>query len=268
MTSSKEKISLLHSLGVILGSLLLTGAIFFVSYRYYHHLMDLKKSDPKYNIRALIQTGLEKEPLPTTYLVELMDLSLDHPSNLYAIKCQNFENKLLSSPLIKGAAVAKSFPDILTVDYEVRKPIAYLKDYSNTLLSEDGVLLPFKPFFTPKNFPQVFLGVEKEAVYGSKIPDKTRDIILNMLSWSQSFFEKRQGHIRFIDFSRAFVPNKEIREVVILISEGKKEFLIRVSPETYKDNFSLIKPILERERTSRSPRLILDLRIRGIGLVS
>jgi len=262
LPKAKEKISLLPVFGVILGSLCLTAALFFIAFQYYRHLVDKNKTDSKYNIAAVIQTGPEKEPLPTSYLIELMDLSVDKPLNLYAANESELKSKLLASPLIKKASIQKSFPHLLIVDYEARRPIAYLKDYSNTLLSEDGKLIPFKPFFSPKNFPKVYLGA---CIEGWKIPEKKMGLIRESIHTLQGFFEERNWPVHFLDFSSAFLVNKERSEIVVYAGEH----LIRLGADSYERGLSLFDRIIERERlrTRGLLRLIIDLRVDGMALV-
>ena len=83
------------------------------SYAIYFGLANMKKKgavDPAYTIRAIIQTGPQKEALKTVYLAELMGLSFDQPKNLYLFDEKKAEHNLLNSPLIESAKVKKKKP--------------------------------------------------------------------------------------------------------------------------------------------------------------
>lgn len=281
MTLNKKKISALLSFGIILGSLFVTALLFIVSFQYYAHLMEIRKNDRNYHAAAVIQTGYEIEPLMTAYLIELMGLSIDKPANLYAVNAKELQKKLLGSPLIKSAEVNKVFPNILYVDYEARKPIAYLKDFSNTLISEDGFLLPFKPFFSPKKFPQIYLGPKiyppNDQIYGTRIDAETMRLVLDFIMYTQNFFNARKESVHFIDFSNLNDESKEHSEIILLISALNFNYLLRLGAYSYKENFSLFDPIMTNEKKRlqkylpdqiKEYNIVIDLRIPGMGLVT
>lgn len=185
--------------------------------------------DPKYNITAIIQTGPEKEALKSAYLVELLELSLDQPTNLYAFDLEKGEKKLLSSPLIAEAKIKRESPNILYIDYTVRKPIARLGDYQNIAIDKDGYLFPITPFFAPKELPEMILGLPafgRDAdSYGRKggawhvpLQNKHFSLALEILS----YFEKsgsRDFRLKRIDVSNAYAPSLGRREIVLLTEE-------------------------------------------------
>lgn len=252
-----------------------------VSWGYYQHVMEVRKKDSAYTITGVIQTGYEKEPLATSYLIELMDLSLDKPANLYAVDESHLQKRLFRSPLIKSALIYKALPNTVHVDYEARKPIAYLKDFSNTLISEDGILLPFKPFFSPKNFPDVYLGnLSNDIIYGAKIPEERMTLIRDFIAYVNDFFERHNQRIRFIDFSNSGHSNKDRAEITLFIEGAREgydcECLMRLGSHSYKEGLALYNPIMEKEDTrilkilkgdAKKWHLIMDLRTPKMALV-
>jgi hypothetical protein len=121
--------------------------------------------NPKYDIQIIIQTGPEKEALKSIYLAELMHLSVDQKTNIYAFDVQEAEKNLLKSPLIESAKVKKYPPNVIYVDYTVRRPLAWIYDHKNIAVDKNGYLFPISPFFPPKNIAEIYLG---ESLFSGK----------------------------------------------------------------------------------------------------
>lgn len=148
---------------LVLGcSMALVTSSFFLIKWYFSSIHAYRMNDPQYQIVALVQTGPKKEALKTVYLAELLNLSYDYPTNLYRFNSKQAEANLLANPVIKNAVIKKIKPGVIYVDYSVREPIAFLGDYSNIAIDKEGYLFPFQPFFTPKNFPEIYLGISEE----------------------------------------------------------------------------------------------------------
>ena len=110
--------------------------------------------------------------LKTSYLAELLDLSLERPLNLYQFNAREAEKRLNTSPLIKQSTIRKVRPGTLYIDYQLRVPIAYVGDYTNTVVDDQGVLFPYQPFFSPKPLPTLYLGLSSgEAKWGDSLKD-------------------------------------------------------------------------------------------------
>lgn len=293
MSKRTERVSTLTGLAALLGSLCFTLTVAFLSYQYYLQWVEERKVDQRFVVQGLIQTGYEKEPLPTEALIELMGLSHDKPLNLYAASEKRLANRLLTTPFFKEVKVGKIYPNVLYVDYVAKKPFAYLKDYSNTLIAEDGTLLPFKPFFPPKNFPSIYLGpllavAPGERIFGHTVNAKTMELVKSFTTRAQDYFEKRGFRLEFIDFQNAERGSQELSEIVLLV-EGKRRFakdrevdlkvLIRFAVESYSEAMGAFERILKNEdkrirsvagrsKEIGSWHMMLDLRTKGIALVS
>lgn len=200
----------------------------------------------------------------------------------------------MKTPFFNRVKVSKVYPNILYLDYEARKPFAYLKDYTNILIAEDGTLLPFKPFFPPKNFPVISLGPsmmgvsDQESVVGYVIPQKTLELIKNFTKSVERYFEERGFRVVFIDFQNAGAGSGELSEIVVL-TEGRRrlksgkdidlQVLIRYALDSYSETIEVFDRIIQKEsqRIDRaigkseavtSWHLLIDLRTKGIALVS
>lgn len=248
-----------------------------------------KLTNDKYRISAIIQTGPEKEALKTAYLAEILNLSSDRPSQLYTFDIKQAEAKLLASPLIKSAKVKRLPPSTLYIDYEVRKPIAYLADFNNTAVDSDGYLFPIEPFFPPKRIPSIYLGVSKEVV--DRVQGPQFNIALDILKFLESAPWEEGLSVLTIDVSKALVPSLGQREIVltteeeITVRKKNREFvcvfpkIIRLSPKDYSHqlvNFFQLQKTMMHDYQKQlytlnqggrfSPRIV-DLRIPQLAFV-
>jgi hypothetical protein len=246
--------------------------------------------DERYRIATIIQTGPEKGALKTPYLAELLNLSSDKPFPLYAFDCKKAESRLLASPLISHAKVKRVPPSSIYIDYEVRRPLAQLADYKNIAVDKEGYLFPITPFFSPKNLPEIYLGI---PLSGWKIPEKSPPFLLALeilhvletAPWKEGLLIKR------IDVSNAFASSLGQREIVLFTEEEiscRKEEreitfvfpkILRLAPKDYPQQlanfFALRRTIIDdyqkqvaslKEGGRFAPRII-DLRIPQLAFV-
>lgn len=271
-----------------------------IALSYYKFLKDKKTHDKHYNIVALVQTGPEKEQLKTVYLSELLDLSVDKPVNIYTFDTNKAKEKLLASPLIKEANIKKVLPGTIYVDYTIRKPVAFLKDYSNTALDEEGVMLPFKPFFSPKKLPTITIGKEGfdtttgGSVWGRHLDTGNADLAFRLLKLTQELLSSPWTDIKGIDVSKAEAESFGQRQVVLSVEErfqvkgtSAKQTLIcpvilRLYPKNIEPAVSryikvknkILKKILVQAVTNKNQStvkfspIIVDLRLKDIALLS
>ncbi len=220
MSKPKESIPLSKALYGILASIVVVtgGAALFLLL--YHKWQGQKREDPSYFITKIVQTGPEKNALPTEYLAELLRLSKDRPAHLFSFDIKSAEALLTSSPLIKQAKVRLVRPDTVYIDYTARKAVATLYEYPNVAIDEEGHLFPISPFYAPKQLPEIYLGLasslasdEKERFWSSPLQSKEVRLALDLV--------KKTEHlkVRWVDVSKAFLPSLGSREVVILLEE-------------------------------------------------
>jgi hypothetical protein len=189
-----------------------------------------RRTSDQYNILSIVQTGPEKEALKTAYLAELLGLSVDKPKNLYALDLNEAAKALLSSPLIRSAKVKRSPPNTLYIEYEARHPMCWLADYKNVAIDREGYLFPGPPFFTPKEMPQIYLGLpafgEAADAFGrsggrwrSALKNRYLDLALELLHTFEGSPWKKGLRIQRIDVSNAFAPSLGRREIVLFTEE-------------------------------------------------
>ncbi|HSX37517.1 MAG TPA: hypothetical protein VLE95_01665 [Chlamydiales bacterium] len=258
--------------------------------------------DEKYYIRTIVQTGPEKEALHTSYLAELLNLSIDHPVSLYAFDVKESEKKLMVSPLIKSAKVKRIFPSAIYIDYEARKPVAMLADYKNTAIDRDGYLFPFSPFFSPKEIPELYIGLPSfeasEDAMGRKggqwlAPLKNPFITLafDVLRFLDGTPWRENFQLKKIDVSNAFAPSLGQREIVLFTEEklvirkmDEEVFcvlpkILRVAPKDFAqqlNHFFILRRNMEEDYrkqlesiavSTRFASRIIDLRIPHLAFV-
>lgn len=253
---------------ILLSTFLISGSaglgIFF-----YQHLNKQKKKDSKYNIIAIVQSAIGSENIKTAYLSEILDLSIDKPKNLFAFSLQDAEKKLSNFPLIKSASINKLSPGTLFISYTIRSPRAYLGDFSNTAISEDGMLIPFKPFFSPKKLPIIFFGFDifenKSKIWGTYIDEQRFQVACSIL---KAFETVPNLHIEHIDLSRMTSESYGKREIIVALSnklQTNKNLVIRLNAEKYLNSICLFKSL--KFLLEEYPKVI-DLRLDHLGLIS
>lgn len=273
-------------LWILLSTLLISGSAT-ASWLYYQHLITVRKSDPAFDIAILVQTGPEREVLRTDYLAELLDLSIDKPTNLYTLDPSLAEKKLLLSPVIKEASVQTYLPGTVYVDYTVREPVAYLADYRNTAIDEEGYLFPCEPFFTPKKLPEIYLGLPShltsEEVWSTQIQDNSFLIARQVLK-EISLLSNGRCRVVKVDVSKALVESYGQRQIVLIVEDTA--FLnhmsysfprvLRLSPAHYQDslkNYERLHWHMLSHKSlptnfSRMPVQVIDLRLLDLAYIS
>jgi cell division septal protein FtsQ len=165
-------------------------------------------------ITSLIQTGPQKLALSTSYLAELLGLSSDRPPLAKRFNLKAASQALLRSPLISQAKLKLLKPGTLYVDYTVRQPLAWLEDYQNIALDQEGYLFPFAPFFAPKNLPALYLGLSPFIEWSKPLTGKHMDLFFSLLDCIGD-----QMAIVRIDLSHALDPSCGSREIVLITED-------------------------------------------------
>lgn len=259
------------ALRVLLSVILISGSAW-TAWFVYRSFWSLRAEDPKYRISAIVQTGPEKEALPTQLLAELLGLSADRYRNLYQFDLQNAEKTLMAFPVIAEAHLKRIPPETLFIDYTVRKPIAYLLDYSNTAIDAEMVAFPFSPFYSPKKLPWVYLGLGPEVSFrwGDRLPDLLKEKILRIFTLARSV----PGiQIKNVDLSRADSLSLSEQRIVLTVEEwtdaGKKvEKTVILNPDAIEEGWTRYLSVKAWEGWQKAEQgTVLDLRILELGRV-
>ncbi len=217
-----KRFKLWHAIFLILSSTMFISGTTFYILSHVNKVQKKRLFDDGYSIRVIVQTGSKKEALKTSYLAELMNLSVDKPTNIYQFDEHKAAQDLLKCPLIQQAKVKKIKPNSIYVDYEIREPKARVCDYENIAIDEKGYLFPMDPFITPKKLPEIYLNIPKrsdEDFFSRPVEDKKIDLafeIIDLLFSNElhiSIYPKR------IDVSKAFLESYGKREIVLFLEE-------------------------------------------------
>lgn len=250
------KIPLVESLAWIVGStLFVTGGTY--SALNAHFKTEQKKLvDPNYKIARIIQTGPQKEALNSVYLAELMQISADMPVSIAKFDPTAAEKRILSSPVIQEAKVKIIEPDTVHVDYTVRQPIAWLYDFENAAIDEAAVPFPISPFFSSKNLPEIYLGIDR-IEWNKPIHCKQVDLALKILKLVAF-------PVRRLDVSKAFADTYGHREIVLITEDGGITRALRLSLNNYPQELGNYLTL--RDSLPATPQVI-DMRIPSLAFI-
>lgn len=215
----KRKAWLIIALSVFLVSGLASATM-----TYYRYIQNKRLNDPKFRIVAIATTSSDGEHLKTGYLAELLGLSVDRPISLLSFPVRKAEEILRQNPLFKDVHISKIKPGTLLVEYQLRKPIAFLGDYANTAIDGEGYLFPFHPFYTPKKLPEIVLGsmVGEELgdlIWGSRVKGPRALLALELYQAVISQFADEPISIKRIDVSKAHALSYGQRQLVVMLEE-------------------------------------------------
>lgn len=248
---------------IILLSILLVSGLASASMAYYRYIQNKRLSDPKFRIVAIAQMSGDGEVLKTGYLAELLGLSVDRPVSLLSFPAKKAETLLRQNPLMTNVHISKIKPGTLLVEYQLRKPIAFLGDYTNTAIDSEGYLFPFHPFYTPKKLPEIVLGAmvgeeigELDHPWGYQVKGHRARLALEIYRTMASQFADEPISIRRIDVSKAHALSYGQRQLVVMLEErlsreenGRRILIIQ--PQILQLSFSGWRHELERYKVLR-----------------
>jgi len=220
-----------------------------------------RKQNSRYTISFLEQTGPIKEAVKSEHLEELLKLSSNCPQNLFAYDLKEGENLLLNSQVIKEAKLSADFPNTLIINYIARKPMAFLSDYENVVIDDEGALFPLSPYYTPKVLPKVYMGIQIEPFAYGIIEDEKWIIAKEILIYFKRLNVKGL-RVHKIDVSKIRADSMGKREVILTLYDklGKKEYIryLRLTKDGYIDE---IEHFMSLKQMSLADDLIVDLRL-------
>jgi len=170
----------------------------------------------------------------------------------------------MQSPLIKSAEVRKIPPGTIYVDYVSRVPIAFLADYANTAIDAEGVPIPFKPFFTPKKLPEIYLGLdggERDGLWGNVLEDQRMELALEVLHYLAISYPEEIVKVQRIDVSQSNASSYGQRQVVIVFGEDAERQIVRLIGDNYVEALANYHELRHYLLKSEEAPKIIDLRI-------
>lgn len=256
--NTKPNLSLLQSfMWIVMITLFVSGgSTLFILY--YKYQAKLKLSDDNYRILALVQSCPTKERLKNVHLTEILGLSVDQPTNLYSFSIPHGLNCLSAYSLIKYPTIKKVSPGTLFVDYQLRQPVAFLGNFTNSTFDEEGIIFPFEPFFSPKKLPKLYLdrNVISSHPYGKMIDHQ----LLSMFHLIKKHLENEEIGIDIIDLSKINMESVGQREIILQLSIKRNAQLlfVRMNSRKLEESLMLFKKIFP---FLRGDEKIIDLRL-------
>ncbi len=253
-----QKLPLVQALGWIVASLFLVTGLTTHTCLYYRGKDRDMRRDPRNHLTAIVQTGPQKEALKTVYLAELAGLSIDRPTAYFDFDTQKAEAKLLKSPLIKQAKVTLLPPNTLAIDYTIRQPIALLYDIDNAAIDAEGRIFPLSPYLSPKNLPQVYLGLPRVPTdWHTPLRGKKIELALQLIKLVSTLPFRAAR----IDVSKIDAPSLGTREIVMVADQR----FLRLSTKNYPQELGNYLTL--REKLQGQPTKIIDFRIPNLAFM-
>ncbi len=215
----KKKLTLSQSLLWIVASAIAINAVAYCGIKGVLLWKKMQGIDHRVPIRAIVQTGPQREALKTAYLAELLDLAEDQPTLSSNFDVKEAEKKLRESPVINEVHVKIQEPGILYIDYTTRQPVAFLLDYENVALDKEGYPFPVAPFFTPKKLPGIYLGMEEELQWNQPIVGEKLQLAYALLELINGPIVGDLFNVKRIDVSNAFEMSYGRREIVLFAQD-------------------------------------------------
>lgn len=192
---------------------------------FYCYVKHLHATNDTSVIQAVIQTSGQYAPLQTTYLAEVLELSRDKPINLSQLDLKAAHERLLATHVIQEALLKKIKPNYLYIDYQIRQPVAFLGDYTNTALDREGKFFPFLPFYSPRKLPEVYLGTSAHSnPWGANLEPKQLCLAIDILG------HFKEGEVKRLDLSQIEDPSAGRRQIVVVLEKG---LILRLSLKNY-----------------------------------
>lgn len=216
----EKKLSFKRALIWILFSTALISGTAALATLYYFNFQEIQLQDEHYTITTIQQVGQDSGRLSTSYLAELLELSIDSKVNLIGYKIDQAEKKLLISPIIKSAKVYKVKPSTLAINYSLRKPLFRLIDFENAAIDKEGMVFPITPFFDCDELPELYLGTSVESFkWGQIVELEEEQLALEIVDSVLALDLFKTIEIRKIDVSKIRYPSSGERQVVIVCRE-------------------------------------------------
>ena len=250
-------------LWILLSTLLVSGTAF-MAWLYMLHEREIKRKDEQYKILAIVQSTSGPSALKTAYLAELLGLSIDKPVNLFQFDSHEGVQTLLKNPLIKDASIKKILPGTLYVHYQMRNPKAYVGDFLNTAIDEEGILFPFRPFFTPKNLPTLYLGLKDNYLWGASLA--AHENLLIAFSLLEQCAQLQPFRLKCIDVAGLQSESYGKRQIIMTLEKQSSPLVyLRLSKDNNK-NFlkffhQLSSYLHEKKLYTKAKSLTIDFRI-------
>ena len=219
-----------------------------------------------YTLEGRIRIPMRMGPFQEKYFsqgvpkeAELMRISADRPVTSLSFDPAVAQKRLRYSPVIKEAKVKLIEPDTIYVDYTVRQPLAWLHDFENIALDEEGVPFPVSPFFSPKKLPEIYLGI-RNFYWNRPLKEPRAELALTILQ----LLNRLSLQVKRLDVSKAFLRSLGRREVILILEEQGFTKALRLTPKNFAQELGNYLEL--RPKLPPIPQII-DLRIPQLAFI-
>lgn len=190
-------------------------------------LLFAEKAKTPVHLKTLIQKTPSLNSLSPRFFSDYLSL---RPKGNYLkidkLDIGKINSKLESFPIFKKVEAVFSHQGQLEIYYELRTPYAYLKDFSQLALDQEGYVIPANLFFSPKKLPFVYLGLHSITWNSSHDMTLVKQIIDAIAP-----FENQTLKLELIDVSLLSHKLASHREVVVTVSYNKHSHYLRIKPQ-------------------------------------
>ncbi len=248
-------------------------------------------------ITKITQTGPEKEVLKTEFFAEILGLSVDVPTTKENFPLKKAYAILHQHPLIRSALIKFHGNDTLYIDYETKKPYAYVGNFDNLAMDREGSIFPVKPFIKQFRLPSILFPEEemvKLTTWQSKIDSLSFHVAMDIIEFFFNECLTSRFWISQIDVSRIGLNNCGKKEIILSIENEMtgmhfpkgaviSPHIVRLPTKDYiaacTNYLSLRENLLKKEanislnfgeahvENIQLPTKIIDLRIPNLGFV-
>lgn len=246
----KKKIFGLFFLTFILGL-----GIYFGTTALWKYVKEFQIQKKQHDIQILVQTGPIYEALNSLFLEEILDLSSDRPSNLFTFDLKEAKQKLLDSHIIQQVELKKIKPNIVMVDYALRKPVGFLGEFANTAWDEEGKLFPFFPYFRPRHLPKVYFGGgDSESLWGTTLDKGKLQLAMHLLA-SLSGYPIESMDLSWIDH-----PSLGKKEMIVVVNYQPYQHFLRIPVHNFDEAIHRYGMLHFYHYIDKEHSVIVDLR--------
>ncbi len=261
------------ALWILFSVIVITGSLS-LGWYYYVHFVSQRNRSENFLITGLLLQPIGSEKLPSSYIAELLELSVDKPINIYRFQTKEALEKLQNSFHIKYAEIDRVKPGYLWIAYEVREPAALLANYENRAIDQFGEVFPYLPFYKGRNLPKVYLDLPKgEYSYVTSMEFKQAAQQNLKLLEEIKVLEIDGWKISRVDFSKQNALSFGQRQIIVQLTKSatNQEHFLRFSPDQVAEslhNYQKLQKSLQSEKLYTENSLIIDLRIPQLAYIS
>jgi hypothetical protein len=205
-----------------------------------------QKKDNNSQIVKLVLKQRGEDSLPLPLFAEMLSLSCDHSLSYSDFNIQNSEEALRLIGIFKKIKLRKYKPETVVVEYELYRPSYIWGEYTNTLINDQGLLMPYFPYFTPKKLPTLYLDSERSQTY------------FEYLQKLHAFVSK--GNIEMVDLRGMNAISKAKRQVILQLNQEGEVHILRLDPVFIEEQFSNYFTLLPYFKKTKQRSFLIDLR--------